>query len=81
MDEKHYRESRLCRLLGNPIVYQMVTLLDAGGAMTPSKPISGRGRGYASTLMSYWANSKIAFRASATAPSTPPKNQLSLPSS
>ena len=37
MDEKHYRESRLCRLLGNPIVYQMVTLLDAGGAMTPSK--------------------------------------------
>jgi DNA-binding transcriptional ArsR family regulator len=37
MDEKHYRESRLCRLLGNPIVYQVVTLLDTGGAMTPSK--------------------------------------------
>jgi hypothetical protein len=37
MDEKHYRESRLCRLLGNPIVYQMVTVLDAGGAMTSRK--------------------------------------------
>ena len=23
MDEKHYRESRLCRLLGNPIVYAL----------------------------------------------------------
>jgi DNA-binding transcriptional ArsR family regulator len=37
MDEKHYRESRLCRLLGNPIVYQLVLLLDAGGPLTPSK--------------------------------------------
>jgi DNA-binding transcriptional ArsR family regulator len=37
MDEKRYRESRLCRLLGNPIVYQLVLLLEAGGPMTPSK--------------------------------------------
>jgi len=37
MDEKRYRESRLCRLLGNPIVYQLVALLDAGGPLTPSK--------------------------------------------
>jgi DNA-binding transcriptional ArsR family regulator len=37
MDEKRYRESRLCRLLGNPIVYQLVVLLDAGGPLTPSK--------------------------------------------
>jgi DNA-binding transcriptional ArsR family regulator len=37
MDEKHYRESRLCRLLGNPIVYQLIVLLEAGGPMTPSK--------------------------------------------
>jgi len=37
MDEKRYRESRLCRLLGNPIVYQLVLLLDAGGPLTPSK--------------------------------------------
>ena len=37
MDEKRYRESRLCRLLRNPIVYQLVVLLDAGGPLTPSK--------------------------------------------
>ena len=37
MDEKRYRESRLCRLLGNPIVYQLVILLEAGGPLTPSK--------------------------------------------
>ena len=37
MDEKRYRESRLCRVLGNPIVYQLVVLLDAGGPLTPSK--------------------------------------------
>jgi hypothetical protein len=37
MDEKRYRESRICRLLGNPIVYQLVILLEAGGPPTPSK--------------------------------------------
>ena len=37
MDEKRYRESRLCRLLGNPIVYQLVLLLEGGGPLTPSK--------------------------------------------
>ncbi len=37
MEEKRYRESRLCRLLGNPIVYQLVLLLDTGGPLTPSK--------------------------------------------
>ena len=37
MDEKRYRESRLCRLLGNPIVYQLVVTLEAGGPATPSK--------------------------------------------
>ena len=37
MDEKRYRESRLCRLLGNPVVYQLIVLLDAGGPLTPSK--------------------------------------------
>jgi DNA-binding transcriptional ArsR family regulator len=36
MDEAHYRESRLCRLLGNPIVYQLVVLLKHRGALTPS---------------------------------------------
>jgi DNA-binding transcriptional ArsR family regulator len=37
MEEQRYRESRLCRLMGNPIVYQLVRLLNAGGPMTPSK--------------------------------------------
>lgn len=37
MEEKRYRESRLCRLLGNPIVYQLVLVLDQEGPVTPSK--------------------------------------------
>ena len=37
MEEKHYRESRLCRMLGNPVVYQLVVLLERGGPLTPSK--------------------------------------------
>jgi predicted transcriptional regulator len=36
MDETEYRESRLCRLLGNPVIYQLVVLLDQGGPTTPS---------------------------------------------
>jgi DNA-binding transcriptional ArsR family regulator len=36
MDEPAYRQSRLCRLLGNPVIYQLIVLLDSGGAMTPS---------------------------------------------
>jgi predicted transcriptional regulator len=36
MDETRYRESRLCRLLGNPVVYQLVVLLNHRGALTPS---------------------------------------------
>jgi DNA-binding transcriptional ArsR family regulator len=37
MEEKRYRESRLCRLLGNPVIYQLILLLDAGGPLTPSR--------------------------------------------
>jgi DNA-binding transcriptional ArsR family regulator len=37
MEEKRYRESRLCRLLGNPVVYQIMLHLDGHSAMTPSK--------------------------------------------
>jgi DNA-binding transcriptional ArsR family regulator len=44
MDEKRYRESRLCRLLGNPVVYQLVILLDSAGPMTPSKLANRTGR-------------------------------------
>jgi DNA-binding transcriptional ArsR family regulator len=36
MDETAYRQSRLCRLLGNPVVYQLVVLLNNGGPTTPS---------------------------------------------
>ena len=36
MDEPAYRQSRVCRLLGNPVIYQLIVFLDAGGAMTPS---------------------------------------------
>ena len=36
MDEPAYRQSRLCRLLGNPVIYQLIMLLEQGGAMTPS---------------------------------------------
>ena len=36
MDETEYRESRLCRLLGNPVIYQLVVLLDNRGPTTPS---------------------------------------------
>ncbi len=37
MEEKRYRESRLCRLLGNPIVYQLILLLESSGPLTPSQ--------------------------------------------
>ena len=37
MDKSKYGESRLCRLLGNPVVYQIPVLLNDGGALTPSK--------------------------------------------
>jgi DNA-binding transcriptional ArsR family regulator len=36
MDETAYRQSRLCRLLGNPVVYQLVVLLNNGSPTTPS---------------------------------------------
>src|SRR5919106_2231123 len=44
MEEKRYREARLCRLLGNPVIYRLVLLLDAGGPQTPSKLAKGFGR-------------------------------------
>jgi hypothetical protein len=37
MEEKRYRESRLCRLLGNPVIYQLILLLDAGGPLELGK--------------------------------------------
>jgi DNA-binding transcriptional ArsR family regulator len=44
MDEADYRQSRICRLLGNPVVYQLIVLLEMGGSMTPSKLAKAAGR-------------------------------------
>jgi DNA-binding transcriptional ArsR family regulator len=44
VDEARFRESRLCRLLGNPVVYQLVVFLDNNGPLTPSKLASAAGR-------------------------------------
>src|SRR6266576_7042817 len=37
MDEKIYRQSRLCRLLGNPLAFAIVDVLGAGKALSPSE--------------------------------------------
>ena len=44
MEEGRYRESRLCRLLGNPVLYRITVLLAEHGPLTPSKlaKITGR---------------------------------------
>jgi DNA-binding transcriptional ArsR family regulator len=44
VNEIKYRESRVCRLLGNLVVYQLVLFLESGGPLTPSKlaKIAGR---------------------------------------
>jgi DNA-binding transcriptional ArsR family regulator len=44
VDETQYRSSRLCRLLGNPVIYQMVVFLEQGGPLTPSRLAKFAGR-------------------------------------
>ena len=44
MDEIKFRESRVCRLLGNPVIYQLVLFLENGGPLTPSKLAQFAGR-------------------------------------
>lgn len=44
MKESRYRESRVCRVLGNPVVYSIVQLLDEHGAMSPSAIAGAVGR-------------------------------------
>ena len=44
MKERQYRESRLCRLLGNPVVYRMAVLLAKEGRLTPSRLAKTTGR-------------------------------------
>ena len=54
MEEKLYRQSRLCRLLGNPVVYSIVAMLHENGAMTPTEIVKvvGRSLGRVSALLS-----------------------------
>ncbi len=44
MEESKYRGSRLCRLLGNPVICQLVLLLENTGPLTPSKLARFAGR-------------------------------------
>ena len=44
MDETKYRSSRLCRLLGNPVILEIVLMLDEGGPLTPSRIAKFAGR-------------------------------------
>jgi DNA-binding transcriptional ArsR family regulator len=37
MDEAWYRASRLCRLLGNPVAFQAILLLEGEGPMAPGE--------------------------------------------
>lgn len=44
MDERAYRQSRLCRVLGNPLAYTIVNLLVENKNITPSQIGRGVGR-------------------------------------
>ncbi len=44
MEEKAYRQSRLCLLLGNPVTFSIVCALTEKGEMRPSKTAEQVGR-------------------------------------
>ncbi len=44
MDEKIYRQSRLCRLMGNPIAFAVVDALSQSKELTPSEIAHAVGR-------------------------------------
>jgi DNA-binding transcriptional regulator GbsR (MarR family) len=44
MEEKLYRQSRLCRLFGNPVVYSIVAVLHDQKQMTPTQIVEAVGR-------------------------------------
>lgn len=44
MDEKVYRQSRLCRLLGNPLAFAIVHVLGTANELTPSEIARAVGR-------------------------------------
>jgi predicted transcriptional regulator len=44
MEEKDYRQSRLCRLMGNPIAFAVVNALSQNKEMSPSEIARAVGR-------------------------------------
>ena len=44
MEERAYRQSRLCRVLGNPLAYSIVKLPAETKELTPSQLAQGVGR-------------------------------------
>ena len=44
MEERAYRQSRLCRLLGNPLAFSIVRLLAENKDISPSQVARGVGR-------------------------------------
>lgn len=44
MEEESYRQSRLCRLLGNPVAFAIVQLLNKTRDLTPSEIARSVGR-------------------------------------
>ncbi len=47
MDEKAYRQSRLCRVLGNPLAFAVVQVLAENEEMSPSQIARAVGRSVA----------------------------------
>ena len=44
MEEENYRQSRLCRLLGNPVAFAVVQILAENRELTPSEIARAVGR-------------------------------------
>lgn len=44
MEEKVYRQSRLCRLLGNPLAFALVNVLGESNELSPSEIARALGR-------------------------------------
>lgn len=49
MDEARYRQSRLCRVLGNPLAFAVVSLLAEGREMSTSEIAKAIGRSVSRT--------------------------------
>jgi DNA-binding transcriptional ArsR family regulator len=59
MKENSYRQCRICRLLGNPVVYQLRVLLDSQDPLTASRLAMLTGR-TVSTLSIHLAKLRVA---------------------